>query len=80
MKAARYFEGVSYKGGITRPFVEGKGREEYNNGRGGGGREKKLLTNVRVGDKKLQTNVRGDGRRNNCRTWGEGEGEDKRNC
>ena len=51
-----------------------------------GGREKKLLTNVRVGDKKLQTNVRGDGRRNNCRTWGEGEGEgegkgeDKRNC
>ena len=37
MKAARYFEGVSYKGG-TRPFVEGKGREEYNNGRGGEGR------------------------------------------
>ena len=26
-------------GGITRPFVGGKGREEYNNGGGGKGEE-----------------------------------------
>lgn len=47
MKAARYFEGVSYKGGITRPFVEGKWREEYNNGRGGGKGEE--ITDEREG-------------------------------
>ena len=46
MKAARYFEGVSYKGVITRPFVEGNGREEYNNGRGGKGEE---ITDEREG-------------------------------
>lgn len=46
MKAARYFEGVSYMGGITRPFVGGKGREEYNNGHGGKGEE---ITDEREG-------------------------------
>lgn len=75
MKAARYFEGVSYKERITRPFVEGKGREEYNNGRGGKGEEitnkrerrweEKQLSNMGGGggggQKKLLTDVVGGG-------------------